>query len=372
MVCPSCGQPAASSDPRCLTCGRLLVPAATDAPAAHVVEVAPPAQPSPPSLLAADPAGPAASPDPTADGAPPAPAIASAPPIPGYAAPPTVPLYGLPPYGPYPPPGYAPPPGFPPPYVPPPGYAAPPYAPSPWAAPYWPSPYGPPPSQRAAPPRRGRPALIVIGLALLVAILSASGFAISSAAAGYGAGMFGPAATPTPTPNGESVLNDPLASNIYGWAVAPPYCQFANGGYQISGRICFAPTPPICNGSVSVKARQIVGPLSRGLGIVLRYSGERNYDAFDISIDGFWTFVKVVNGIVTQIIAWRSTSAVARGLGATNILLVQFGDSHFDFFVNGFKVGQADDPTFTRGYIGLESFQDGQVVFNDLTIVNYP
>jgi hypothetical protein len=351
MLCPSCGQSAVSSDPRCVTCGRPLNPVATDTP---VAEVAP--SPSPPLPLAADAAGPAVPPSQTS-AAPPAPVSA------GYAAPPTVPLYGPLPYGPYPPPGYAPPP----------------YASAPWAAPYAsyvpPLPYGPVPYQPISPPRRGRTALIV-GLALLIAVVFTSGLggAVYTATyyAQHGAIPFMATPTPTATPDGEIMLSDQLAANTYGWVVQPPQCQFANGGYQISDSICIAPIQGFWDGSIVVQARQIAGSLKQGYGIVLRLPTIGNYYAFDIASNGYWTFFKEVNGRITPIVGWRSTTAVARGLGVTNTLLVQFGGSHFDFFVNGSKVGQVNDSALRSGRVGLEAFQDTQVVFNNVTITNYP
>lgn len=227
-------------------------------------------------------------------------------------------------------------------------------------------PYAPAPR-----PRRGRTALIV-GLALVVAVVLTSGL---GAVAGYYywrtshvAVPFDNFATPTATPSGTIILQDPLTSNIYGWAMDPPYCQFANGGYQVSDRICFAPVGVIGDASISVQVRQIQGIPTHGFGLALRHVSQGNYYLFHIVSDSQWLFGKVVNGSLSPILGWQGSNAIKGGLNATNTLLVRAKGSHFDFYVNNQQVGQADDSTFSSGRTGVDAGASVQSVFNNFTV----
>jgi hypothetical protein len=65
-----------------------------------------------------------------------------------------------------------------------------------------------------------------------------------------------------------------------------------------------------------------------------------------------------------------ASPAIHVGLGATNTLEVRVLDSHFDFFVNGTKVGQADDTNYIAisGNDVLEGSDGIEIVFSNLTI----
>jgi hypothetical protein len=228
-----------------------------------------------------------------------------------------------------------------------------------------------------APTRRHARAALIVGLALLVTVIFTSGLGVAVYTTAYYAqhGAIPFVATPLPTATPESLpaLQDSLTSNIYGWDVAKPYCQFADGGYEVSNAICFAPAGgEVRDGSVSIQARQVAGPTLDGYGIVLRFASKGNYYAFNVAGNGDWVFFKVVNDTSISIDDWTRSEAIRRGTGATNTLLVQFGHSHFDLFVNGVKVGQANDWAFAGGYIGLESYMDMHVVFNNIAIMTYP
>jgi hypothetical protein len=229
----------------------------------------------------------------------------------------------------------------------------------------------PMPYALAPQPPRGRTALIV-GLALVVAVVLTTGL---GAIAGYYYWRtshitvpLGSFATPTATPYGTVIFQDSLTSDTNGWSTVAPQCQFANGGYQLSDAICYAPIGIIGDASVSVQVRQIQGPSNYPFGLVLRRVAKGNYYAFSIDSDSDWYFGKDINGTFSPIVDWQGSNAINGGLTVTNTLLVHAHGAHFDFFVNGVKIGQADDSTYASGRVGVGTGQNVQAVFNNFKI----
>lgn len=179
----------------------------------------------------------------------------------------------------------------------------------------------------------------------------------------------GPALTAVATPSPIVILQDPLTSNVNGWAIDGSYCKFAHGGYMIANRICYAPAGNIVNGSVSVEVRQLSGPVTWPMGIVFRRPSQGNYYAFAVDSHGKWVFFKVVNNHGTQLEPYTANLAINRGLNVTNRLRVRFAGTHFDFFVNDVQVGEFDDPTYTSaGLVGLTAGPNIQAVFNNFEV----
>ena len=262
-----------------------------------------------------------------------------------------------------------------------PGYGPPAYSPyGQYAPPSYPMAYAPPSAWGAPPPyapvpapRRSRTGLIV-GVVVAVVIVLVAGvgaagvYLVNQGANNTASSGSATAIAATPTPAVTIIFQDALTSDNGGWTTQAPYCQYANGGYQISDAICYAPAGIIGDASISVQARQIQGTADHSFGLDFRRVSKGNYYAFEIDSNSDWVFGKEVNSSFTPILDWSTSNAIKGGLNVTNTLLVRAHGSHFDFFVNGVKVGQADDSTFASGRAGVGAGQNIQVVYDNFKI----
>jgi hypothetical protein len=361
MTCPHCGEslpnPYAPTCPHCgqaLTAGPWTNPSGAAAPPNPSAPLYTPGQTAPGGMGGYGAAGSPSQWGPPSYGGP-WPAQEHGPPAYGP------PAYGPPGYGQYAPPSY------PMAYGPPSTGTPPAYGP-----PTSPYPYAPVP-----PPRRSRTGLIigvVVGVVVVLATCVGAGvyFVGQSANLSNTIGAGTPTAfAATPTTAATIVFQDPLTSNTNGWAVDPPHCQFADGGYQITDDyLCFAPAGVIRDGTITVQARQTQGISTQGFGIMLRRPSHGNYYIFGIDSNSKWVFFRVVNDNLTRVVDFTENAAIKGGLNSVNVLSVHAAGSHFDFYVNGTKVGQADDSTFASGRVGLAGGTNIQVVYNNFKVTN--
>jgi hypothetical protein len=120
----------------------------------------------------------------------------------------------------------------------------------------------------------------------------------------------------------------------------------------------------------------------RLLVIVSRNTGEPNCYEFGVTTAGYWSLSNTVpkggqNYFTFYLVAPTHSSAIRTGLNATNTLQVHAAGGHFDFFINGVRVGSVNDQSHTFATVGL-AFDDprslptsGWVedVFSNLTVV---
>lgn len=225
----------------------------------------------------------------------------------------------------------------------------------------WPG-YAPP-----ARPKSKMPVIAGVALVLVLVLAAVAGVALvghGAPSSGSNAAVSGSA---TATPYDNVVFTDPLTSNANGWSDSA-YCHFGPGGYHVSNRICYAPTDSFADVVISVQTSQVSGPITRFYGLVLRRKSAGNYYSFQIDSNGKWRFFKVVGGNATDIQPYIPNAAIHHGLHANNLLKVRAIGSHFEFFVNGVQVGQADDSTFGSGYCGFEVSDQIEVIFSNLVI----
>src|SRR5262249_1367207 len=139
------------------------------------------------------------------------------------------------------------------------------------------------------------------------------------------------------------------------WINDTTHCTFKPDGYHITASyICFAPPDDISDVVITVNAKQLSGVNSRFYVIVLRTAlNVGSYYAFESDGNGKWMFEVVKNQQVTRLVDITPNPAIQTGLGVVNALQVSAVGSHFEFTVNGTKVGQADDPSFPSGLVGL-------------------
>ena len=103
---------------------------------------------------------------------------------------------------------------------------------------------------------------------------------------------------------------------------------------------------------LEVDTIRLEGPENNDYGLVLRYQNDANFYSFEISSDGFYTFTKLVEGELYEIIPWQQSEAVHLGSGH-NTLRVEAVGANFTFYINDELVDAAIDSEFAAGDIGL-------------------
>jgi hypothetical protein len=226
-------------------------------------------------------------------------------------------------------------------------------------------------------------ALGTIAAVLLITILAAVLFA-QRGAPSHSAGPR-PTSTPanptaTATPTGPTVLfqNSLASPPDSSWPNDPSIgCFFAGGSFHakqimncgIPASVSYSePTGMYENADITVQVKQIGGPATGSYGIGLGNTVQ--WDRFDIESTGKWSFLDCQGANCTAIVSPTASAAIRTGLGATNTLEVRVVSNHFDFFVNGTKVGQADDINYLNrsGQFALDGSDTIEVVFNNLKI----
>lgn len=101
-----------------------------------------------------------------------------------------------------------------------------------------------------------------------------------------------------------------------------------------------------------VETTQISGPDDNDYGLILRYQDEANFYSFEISGDGFYTFVKYVEDELFEIIPWQESHHIHQG-NQTNTLRVEAVGPNFTFYINDALVDAAIDSEFSQGDVGL-------------------
>lgn len=175
----------------------------------------------------------------------------------------------------------------------------------------------------------------------------------------------------TPGANGGHILfQDDFTSTSSGWT-NDTHCFYGSDGYHIpDGYICYAPTDEIADAIVSADVTQSVGETGWFYGVVFRRVSKGNYYSMAINADGDWKFAKHVDDQRTDLLPYVHTAALNTGLNAKNTIEARVAGSHFEFFINGVKVGQFDDSTFATGRWGIEGAGGGgaQVVYSHFSL----
>jgi hypothetical protein len=178
-----------------------------------------------------------------------------------------------------------------------------------------------------------------------------------------------PQPSPTATPVEQIIFTDPLTGPTHPWFVDSTHCLFRDGSYHIlADFICSAPIGIQSDVAISVQIKQITGTDRAYFGISLRYSGAGNFYDFLITSNSTWLFEKTARSTTSVIVPETASPALRPGLNKVNTLLVRVKGTHFDFFINGTRVGQANDSTFSSGLMGLIGANDTDVAFNNFQV----
>lgn len=163
----------------------------------------------------------------------------------------------------------------------------------------------------------------------------------------------------------STILADPLTSNANGWA-SDSHCYFDTDGYHVRNAwMCFAPIGSQVDGTESVTAKEVAGPVNHGYGLVFRHVSTGNYYQFMITSSGDYAVFKVQNDTASDLVPYTPSSAIDVGLNAVNTLSVTMTGSVFDCYVNGVKVTETHDSSFPEGKWGLGVYSTDNVVFTD-------
>lgn len=231
---------------------------------------------------------------------------------------------------------------------------------------------------------------LLAGLALLVIALGATGV-VFAARSNIGIFTHGPRATPTATavvqrtPTLVTIMNDPLTARMdYGaldsWLVnVAGHCAFAAGGYQVIGSdkvdfvtLCAAPKAASTgNERLSITTRLTSDDNPQGLyGLYLHATDEAVTTGYEFAITpaSGWVFRNARSG---QSLDNGTSSAIHTGPGAVNTLTVDILDGRITLSVNGARVGQITDTSYTAGACGVLVEHGLTVVYTNFTVQRY-
>ena len=202
-----------------------------------------------------------------------------------------------------------------------------------------------------------------VGLAVLALLVGCSG----PVSAGTSAPIASTNATTTPT--SDIVFQDALFTDASGWADSQHSQIKADGLHIIGGYYILAPvaTPPV-DIEVSVDATRVAGPDTGGYGIVMRRTPSNRYE-FDITGKGQWYVLDQADGQFSYLVNLTTNAAIKTGLGATNVLKVRALGAHFEFWINGVKMGEVTDTGHGDGMFGLDGDYNLDVAYTNLLAV---
>jgi hypothetical protein len=122
---------------------------------------------------------------------------------------------------------------------------------------------------------------------------------------------------------------------------------------------------------MEVETLQVEGPENNDYGVILRYQDDGNFYSFEISGDGYYTFSKLVDDELYEIIPWQRSDAI-RPAPQSNVLRVEVVDANFTFYINDELVDAAIDSKFGQGDIGLVAgtYEDAgtHIAFDNLKV----
>ena len=190
---------------------------------------------------------------------------------------------------------------------------------------------------------------------------------------------------PTPVAVSGSILfQDDFSNPKSGWNTWNKNDSLV--AYQAGGLRIFVQEPEIDYWSrpkysfddtiINVDAVKIGGPDNNQYGVICRYQDEANFYGFLMSSDGYAGIIKVLDGnyqlISGKMLAYQES--ISQG-DALNYLRADCNQSDLTFYINGTKVLEGHDSSFTSGDVGLIAGtyeETGVDIFFDNFIVYKP
>ncbi|MGH2487558.1 MAG: hypothetical protein ACRDHE_16270 [Ktedonobacterales bacterium] len=172
----------------------------------------------------------------------------------------------------------------------------------------------------------------------------------------------------TATLHGSLTYVSAFTSGVDNWA-EDSNCHIRRDGYHVkNGYVCWAPLQNVFDVDVYVRVKLVSGPATRIVGVVFRGFDGNNFYSFGVNANGDWAAIVCVNSTCKPLAGFTRDTAVQAGIGATNALEVEVTGTSFTFFVNGAKVGEADDSSVGTGMVGLYAEQGAEASFTNLMI----
>lgn len=174
-------------------------------------------------------------------------------------------------------------------------------------------------------------------------------------------------ATPLPPRNEtfSTILNDPMTSANSGWP-NQQQCLYKADGYHVSqGEYCRAPVDQFDDGIISVTTKQITGDPNWYYGVFFRSANWDNYYVFIITSNGYWKFSQYYGQHWSDLTPDMPSTAIHKGLDVTNTIKVEMRQAELTFFINGAKVDDLQDVTFSSGYCGVVGGNNIEVVYTN-------
>lgn len=110
----------------------------------------------------------------------------------------------------------------------------------------------------------------------------------------------------------------------------------------------------LTNAAIEVDATtNLAGPTDNGYGVIFRLKDRKNFYHFEISSDGYWRAGIVKDDKWENWGDWQQHPAIKPGIGVTNRIRVELLGDKFTFSVNGSKVSDKQDATFSEGDFGV-------------------
>jgi hypothetical protein len=142
-------------------------------------------------------------------------------------------------------------------------------------------------------------------------------------------------------PQGYATQKSTIANGVYHWETEA-HQDFVSYVYPASDQAS--------DFHATVRARRVSGTMSGEYGLVFRILGE-SYYRFVVSDLGLFTVEKYNLGEWTDLISSSLSTEIRPG--EINALTVAASGDQFTFYINGTRVGEAQDRSITNGYIGV-------------------
>lgn len=184
-----------------------------------------------------------------------------------------------------------------------------------------------------------------------------------------------------PEERGALLFQDSFSDPSSGWdrvRQAEGLTDYDHGSYRIyindvNADYWANPGLSFVDVNLEVEAKKIGGPDNNNYGLLCRYQDMGNFYFLIVSSDGYYGIGKVENGRQSLIEPdqMHPSWTIRKGTGRNHLRAVCDG-SRLTLWVNGEKVAETEDPTFSEGDIGLiaGSFEEPgvDIVFDNLVV----
>jgi hypothetical protein len=196
-----------------------------------------------------------------------------------------------------------------------------------------------------------------------------------------------PSLTPLPTPAvliKSTLLRDDFSSLGTGWEVGETSngsVAYGDGNYVVRGEVVNKAVAGVANRSfdhviIEVEATQVEAPPedNDAYGVMCRVQPDEDGYGFLIGGDGFYSIWVIEGGDWQELIEWDASSVINQG-NATNHIRVICDRSRLALVVNGVRLAEVEDTTYSGGDIAVvaATFEDVPVeVHFDNILVHDP